>query len=118
MTDLTPRQSEIYDLVRRRCHDGQPPTIRELMAATGIQSPNGIKTHLDTLRRKGWIEVDPTKSRGIRLVADTVDVRHAGSRVLVSTSGPVAYTLAKWRAWLEEQGARLLDFERAARARG
>lgn len=100
---LTERQQEIYDLIETACHTGMPPTIRELMAATGINSPNGISCHLRSLKKKGRIEIDETKSRGIRLVATDVSVRKEGGLVFVSTSGPVAFTVEEWKRWAKNQ---------------
>jgi repressor LexA len=104
-TALTPRQKQIYDLVESACLDGVPPTVRELMDATGIRSPNGITCHLRALKKKGRIEMDAAKARNIRLVEGKVRVSRTGSWVFVSTSGPVAFTRDEWRAWLNEQVA-------------
>ena len=55
-TDLTPRQAEILALIRDHMRrEGFPPTPRELMALTGIKSPNGIVCHLASLKRKGLL---------------------------------------------------------------
>lgn len=56
MKGLTPRQSEILDVIRGhvRLH-GFPPTIRELGALVGIGSTNGVDEHLKAIERKGYI---------------------------------------------------------------
>jgi len=65
---LTPRQQEILDFIRRFLEEeGCPPTRVEIMTAFGFQSPNAAESHLRALARKGAIELLPGASRGIRL---------------------------------------------------
>jgi repressor LexA len=44
--------------------------VREIGSAHGITSPNGVICHLRALAKKGLIEHDRLKSRGIRLVGE------------------------------------------------
>jgi repressor LexA len=68
--ELTRRQSEILNLIRRQIEKtGLPPTRAEICTASGFSSPNAAEAHLRTLERKGMIEMTPGASRGIRLVA-------------------------------------------------
>lgn len=68
--ELTRRQSEILDFIRRHIErDGMPPTRADICEAFGFKSPNAAEAHLRTLARKGAIEMSPGASRGIRLVA-------------------------------------------------
>jgi len=70
MTELTRRQTEILNLIRRRIEKtGLPPTRVEICEALGFSSPNAAESHLRALERKGVIEMTPGASRGIRLVA-------------------------------------------------
>lgn len=62
---VTKRQEQIYKIIVKAIHNGRPPTIRELGAATGINSPNGIMCHLKALEKKGLITRIPGVSRGI-----------------------------------------------------
>lgn len=70
---LTARQSEILGIIKERIKAGRSPTVRELMARTGIRSPNGIVCHLKALEKKGVIERDANVACGIRIpgVAET-----------------------------------------------
>lgn len=53
---LTDRQSEILDYMRAvQAQYGGPPTIREIMAEFGIESPQGVMCHLNALERKGYL---------------------------------------------------------------
>jgi repressor LexA len=66
---LTPRQSEILELVRNCiAADGCPPTRAEIARRLGFRSANAAEDHLRALARKGVIELVPGASRGIRLV--------------------------------------------------
>jgi repressor LexA len=68
MDELTPRQAEILELIRRYLEtEGMPPTRLEICAELGFSSPNAAEAHLRALERKGAIEILPGASRGIRL---------------------------------------------------
>ncbi len=66
--ELTPRQSQILELVQDFIEQtGMPPTRAEIAAELGFKSPNAAEEHLRALQRKGVIELVPGTSRGIRL---------------------------------------------------
>lgn len=68
-SDLTPRQRQILDLIRRHIREtGFPPTRAEIAAAFGFRSANAAEDHLRALARRGAIELQPGSSRGIRLL--------------------------------------------------
>ena len=68
MSELTPRQTEILQLIRDNVEKtGYPPTRAEIARAFGFRSPNASEGHLRALARKGVIELVPGSSRGIRL---------------------------------------------------
>ncbi|MBV1906316.1 MAG: transcriptional repressor LexA [Pseudomonadales bacterium] len=68
MRSLTPRQSQILDLIRRHINDtGYPPTRADIAKTLGFKSPNAAEEHLKALAKKGAIEMIPGTSRGIRL---------------------------------------------------
>ena len=68
---LTPRQSEILDLIRASIEEtGIPPTRAELAAALGVASANAVEDHLKALKRKGAITLTPGTARGIRLAEE------------------------------------------------
>lgn len=69
MDDLTPRQAEILALIQEYIYDeGYPPTRMEIAEAFGFRSPNAAEEHLRALERKGYIELLPGSSRGIRVL--------------------------------------------------
>jgi len=88
-SDLTPRQAEILDLIRRTVRtEGRPPTRIEICEAFGFRSPNAAEEHLKALVRKGAIAMEEGRARGIRLLEETglavVGRVAAGSPILAS----------------------------------
>lgn len=68
MNDLTPRQSQILELIQDFINEtGMPPTRAEIARELGFKSPNAAEEHLRALQRKGVIELIPGTSRGIQL---------------------------------------------------
>ncbi|RUO66196.1 SOS-response transcriptional repressor, LexA [Pseudidiomarina planktonica] len=69
MKPLTPRQQEIFDLIKDNIDaTGMPPTRAEIAKRLGFRSANSAEDHLKALAKKGVIEMLPGMSRGIRLV--------------------------------------------------
>lgn len=68
MRPLTPRQAEILELIKHNISDtGMPPTRAEIAKRLGFKSANAAEEHLKALAKKGYIEMIPGTSRGIRL---------------------------------------------------
>jgi len=68
MIDLTTRQQEILNLIKKHLEEtGYPPTRAEIADALGFKSANAAEEHLRALAKKGAIEMIPGASRGIRL---------------------------------------------------
>lgn len=65
---LTPRQSQIFDLIKEKISEtGMPPTRAEIADFFGFKSANAAEEHLKALAKKGYIEMLAGTSRGIRL---------------------------------------------------
>ena len=63
---LTARQQEMLDYIERETNStGVPPSIRQIGAALGISSTNGVRLHLQALQKKGYIRRSQRTSRGI-----------------------------------------------------
>lgn len=72
MEQLTARQAQVLDLIRRHIEDtGYPPTRADIAKELGFRSANAAEEHLRALARKGAIEMVPGTSRGIRLPEGT-----------------------------------------------
>ena len=68
MQNLTPRQTQVLDLIKRHIDDtGYPPTRADIAKELGFRSANAAEEHLRALARKGAIEIIPGTSRGIKL---------------------------------------------------
>lgn len=68
MQDLTPRQTQILELIQDFIAEtGMPPTRAEIARELGFKSANAAEEHLRALKRKGVLELVPGASRGIQL---------------------------------------------------
>ncbi len=71
MKPLTPRQQQVFDLIKGKIEDtGMPPTRAEIARELGFRSANAAEEHLKALARKQAIEIIPGASRGIRILLD------------------------------------------------
>jgi repressor LexA len=69
--NLTKRQREIFDFVRRYGEDhGYPPTVRDIGKAIGLTSSSTVHAHLANLEKLGVLRRDPTKPRAIEVLVD------------------------------------------------
>ena len=69
--DLTKRQKEIFDFIRKYASRyGYPPTVREIGQAVGLHSSSTVHAHLANLEKIGLLRRDPTKPRAIELLVD------------------------------------------------
>ena len=65
---LTARQEEILGLITMAIEEsGLPPTRAEIANRLGFASANAAEEHLRALAKKGYIELSPGTSRGIRV---------------------------------------------------
>src|SRR3989344_968478 len=70
MIELTRRQQEIVNLIRRQIEkNGLPPTRADICEALGFKSANAPESHPRPREAKGVIEITPGTSRGIRIIA-------------------------------------------------
>lgn len=81
----------IVDYLRRNTYQ---PSIREIARRFGIKSTKTVSEYLQSLADKGWIERDPARSRGVRVIGlamsgDTVSVPRY-ERLTNKTETPVS----------------------------
>lgn len=68
MRQLTPRQSQILEMIQHFIAEtGMPPTRAEIASELGFKSANAAEEHLRALQKKGVLELVPGASRGIQL---------------------------------------------------
>lgn len=71
---LTNRQQQIFDLIKENIQEtGMPPTRAEIAQFFGFKSANAAEEHLKALAKKGYIEMLPGTSRGIRLAEQVIE---------------------------------------------
>jgi repressor LexA len=99
--DLTKRQQEIFDFIRRYSEDnGYPPTVRDIGKAVGLASSSTVHAHLANLEKLGLIRRDPTKPRALEML----DRAAGGMRNMVSQVGlPLIGQVAAGAPLLAEQ---------------
>src|SRR3979411_1689816 len=67
--DLTKRQQEIFDFIKRySAKYGYPPTVRDIGKAVGLASSSTVHAHLANLEKIGLLRRDPSKPRAIELL--------------------------------------------------
>lgn len=85
---LTARQEEILELIMLAIEEsGLPPTRAEIANRLGFASANAAEEHLRALAKKGYIELSPGTSRGIRITNSNHSSTVANFRQLNLPSG-------------------------------
>ena len=96
--NLTKRQQEIFDFVRKYVSEhGYPPTVRDIGKAIGLTSSSTVHAHLANLEKLGVLRRDPTKPRAIEVLMDK-------AREVVAPSGlPVVGQVAAGQPVLADE---------------
>ncbi len=98
--DLTKRQQEIFDFIKRySAKYGYPPTVRDIGKAVGLASSSTVHAHLANLERIGMLRRDPTKPRAIELL----DRAAAGVKTFVKPGLPLVGQVAAGQPVLAEE---------------
>ena len=72
LTPLTSRQSQVLEIIQSHVQKSNiVPSLREIRTAIGISSLNGVRSHLEALERKGYIQRNNRFSRSITLLTGT-----------------------------------------------
>jgi len=72
--ELTKRQQEIFDFIKRHlARYGYPPTVRDIGKAVGLASSSTVHAHLANLEKVGLLRRDPSKPRAIELLDRAFD---------------------------------------------
>ena len=86
--DLTKRQQEIFDFIRRySAKYGYPPTVRDIGKAVGLASSSTVHAHLANLEKIGLLRRDPSKPRAIELLDRAVGSAVDSMRSIVRADG-------------------------------
>jgi repressor LexA len=103
--DLTKRQQEIFDFIRKySAKYGYPPTVRDIGKAVGLASSSTVHAHLANLEKIGLLRRDPSKPRAIELLDRAVGTAMGSVRSIVGAEGlPLLGTVAAGQPILAEE---------------
>jgi len=103
--DLTKRQQEIFDFIRRySARYGYPPTVRDIGKAVGLASSSTVHAHLANLEKIGLLRRDPSKPRAIELLERGVGSAVESVRGIVRGDGlPLVGAVAAGQPILAEE---------------
>ena len=102
--DLTKRQQEIFDFIKRySAHYGYPPTVRDIGKAVGLASSSTVHAHLANLEKLGLMRRDPTKPRAIEMLDRVSESVVENVRSFVSPGLPVVGNVAAGQPLLAEE---------------
>ena len=77
MTGLTKAQRRVLDFVQAETNAGRLiPTLREIAIQFGFKGHRAAACHLEALKRKGFVESEPGKTRSLRVVSPLVKLRN------------------------------------------
>ena len=103
--DLTKRQQEIFDFIRKySAKYGYPPTVRDIGKAVGLASSSTVHAHLSNLEKIGLLRRDPSKPRAIELLDRAVENAFGSVKGIVRSEGlPVLGSVAAGQPMLAEE---------------
>jgi len=103
--DLTKRQQEIFDFIRRySARYGYPPTVRDIGKAVGLASSSTVHAHLANLEKIGLLRRDPSKPRAIELLDKAVGTAVESVKGIVRPEGlPLLGSVAAGQPVLAEE---------------
>ncbi|MBN2801283.1 MAG: transcriptional repressor LexA [Deltaproteobacteria bacterium] len=93
MEELSPRQTQVFNYISSAIEEtGVVPSFREIGAALGIKSTNGVSDHIRALIKKGFLERvgDAGKPRSLRLSQRAHEQREDGDTRGIPLLGKVA----------------------------
>jgi repressor LexA len=103
--DLTKRQQEIFDFIRKySANYGYPPTVRDIGKAVGLASSSTVHAHLANLEKIGLLRRDPSKPRAIELLDKAVGSAMDSVKGMVRSEGlPLLGAVAAGQPMLAEE---------------
>ena len=86
---LTERQRQALEAIRASVRDrGYAPSHLELARALQLEHSSAVEGFLKGLARKGWIEIDRSTNRGIRLLREGIPILDAEHLPVVTAGTP------------------------------
>ena len=86
---LTERQRQALEAIRTSIRErGFAPSHVEIAKAMGLDHSSAVEGHLKALARKGWIEIERSVDRGIRLLREGMPILDAEHLPAVTAGNP------------------------------
>lgn len=102
--DLTKRQQEIFDFIKRySAMNGYPPTVRDIGKAVGLASSSTVHAHLANLEKIGLVRRDPTKPRALELLDRAAQGVQAGVQTFLQPGLPLVGQVAAGQPIVAEE---------------
>ncbi len=102
--DLTKRQQEIFDFIKRySAKYGYPPTVRDIGKAVGLASSSTVHAHLANLEKIGLLRRDPTKPRALELLDRAAQGVQAGVQTFLQPGLPLVGQVAAGQPIVAEE---------------
>src|SRR5579875_4116024 len=102
--DLTKRQQEIFDFIKRYSErNGYPPTVRDIGKAVGLASSSTVHAHLANLEKLGLLRRDPTKPRAMELLDRAAAGVQAGVQTFLQPGLPLVGQVAAGQPIVAEE---------------
>ncbi|HEY2317023.1 MAG TPA: transcriptional repressor LexA [Solirubrobacteraceae bacterium] len=102
--DLTKRQQEIFDFIKRySAKYGYPPTVRDIGKAVGLASSSTVHAHLSNLEKVGLLRRDPTKPRALELLDRAAAGVQAGVQTFLQPGLPLVGQVAAGQPIVAEE---------------
>lgn len=120
MNTITLKQKKVLELIYGSIKDsGFPPTLADLRSDLGVSSNQSILNFLDALEKKGFIEREDGKARGIKI--KELGFKLLNRKPLVrlvgnSSCGPFIESLNESFNWIDLPG-RVLKNEKVSQAK-
>ena len=85
--DLTARQKQVLQTIIDRIEEfGYPPSVRDLIEASGLASVSSVSHQLSTLERRGYIKRGTNKARSIEILKRPDGSDYGSAPVIASAS--------------------------------
>ena len=69
---ISAKQLEILEYIKSQILErGFPPSVRDICEAVILKSTSSVHSHLETLKKNGYIRRDPTKPRAIEILDES-----------------------------------------------
>jgi repressor LexA len=92
MPELTQKQQKVLDFIHAENLAGRPaPTQRELADHFHFKSQRAAACHIEALKRKGFLEINPGKARSLQVTSPLVRMRRRLADIPLLGSIPAGF---------------------------